>query len=501
MPCAEVEAPSCARSRGEIDRPRVAAWFEAAGHAAVRIVVAPLGAGKTLALKHYAARHPERVAYVRVPAGADRAALQRMLDDSRPADEVILDGADRAAPEAYQELVDDIAEGAVRPRLILAGRSRRRLHAHALLARGLATAFQAVDLAFDSAELAALADAFEVAHDEHDIAQLLHDTEGWPVAAQWIVRDAAETGRRLRDAFNRWCERNGHLLLEFVSSERHEDADAFASFQRLLRGGGEDRFELDRLEQVGLPLVRTRSAVRPYRILARLSAPAGSAEPETAATSVARLMMLNVLGRFRCEIGGRPVVFARRRDEHVFVFVALAAEGRTTRERLLQAFWPGTDRRVAAQGLRITLSRIRRSISEAVPDIDPRRYFDTAGDIRLDLTAVAVDARRFMDHVEQGRLDDAIGAVEGAKHHYRSAHRIYRDHLLAMEAPERCFARDAESLRRNNVFALTRLTELYAALGDLATAREYARELIACNAEDARRHALEAFAEADAATA
>ena len=86
-------------------------------------------------------------------------------------------------------------------------------------------------------------------------------------------------------------------------------------------------------------------------------------------------MTLNAFGRFRCEIGGRPVTFSRRRDQQVFTYVALTPDRRATREHLLEAFWPGLSHAVASQGLRTTLSHIRRAIAQAAPGTDPERYF------------------------------------------------------------------------------------------------------------------------------
>ena len=157
---------------------------------------------------------------------------------------------------------------------------------------------------------------------------------------------------------------------------------------------------------------------------------------------------------------------------------------------MLDAFWTGIDHRTAAQGLRTTLSRIRRAIADVSPGFDAEGYFSTTGDLRVDRRAVAVDARRFIDHVEQGRLDDALGTTDGAKHHYRCAKRIYHDRLLASEALEPCFEVNAAALHRLYSEVLNRLTQLSAALGELETAREYARELIACKTDDARKSAL-----------
>jgi DNA-binding SARP family transcriptional activator len=232
--------------------------------------------------------------------------------------------------------------------------------------------------------------------------------------------------------------------------------------------------------------VRARVGLRPYRILARLAAPRESETTEHHAPATP-LMLLNVLGRFRCEIAGQPVTFARRRDRQLFVFVALAPDGRTSRDRLLEAFWPGVDRATACQSLRPALNRIRRAIHDAAPSVDPDRYFRTAGEVAIDTRTVAVDVRRFIDRVEQGRLDDARSSVDGAKHHYRAAHRVYADRLLAAEGAEPCLERRVDELETLYVEVLTRLTELCAATGELETARGYADELLTRNNDEVRR--------------
>jgi DNA-binding SARP family transcriptional activator len=230
--------------------------------------------------------------------------------------------------------------------------------------------------------------------------------------------------------------------------------------------------------------------LRPYRILARLAEPDANGAVREPAAPAAPIMVVNVFGRFRCEIGGRPVSFSRRRDQAVLAFVALQAGCRTSRSELLEAFWPGVNASVASQGLRTTLSRIRRAILEAAPSIEPQRYFETAGDVRVNVRTVAVDAQRFVDRLEQGRIDDVRGAAESAKHHYRVAQRIYVDRVLAADAPEPCLEAHAERYEALYLEVLTRITELHAATGDFETAREAARMLLSCNSEEARRRAL-----------
>jgi DNA-binding SARP family transcriptional activator len=472
--------------RHEIERKRVAAWFDLTEKTAVRIVCGPVGSGKTTAVRQYAARRQGRTLYTRVPQDADAAGLRRVLVEGLRAGELILDDADRMQPDVYAKFAEDICQGQIGMKLILVGRSRRRLLAQTLLARGGAAAYDPPALAFDAEEIGALAEAFGVPHDDTDVGQTLYDTEGWTVAVEWLVRDAAEGGRHLRDAFAHWRDRNGHLLLEFLENERYADPDAFESFTTLLTAApGEGRIELERLEQVGLPIARTRTGPRPYRILRRLAAAARGIPADRVSRVLPPVMMLNVLGQFRCEIAGKAVPFSRRRDQNVFVFVALAPEGYVRRETVLKAFWPGVDHRIAAQGLRTTISRIRHAIAQAAPGFDPEIYFRTASELRVESSTVTVDARRFVELIEQGRADEALGLHESARRHYRLAYATHHDRLLASEAPEPCFQRISDQLYGFYVEALNRLTQLHAAAGDLETAREYARELMACNREPA----------------
>jgi len=475
-----------------IERPRLAAWFTETQRSPVRIVCAPLGSGKTCAVQKYGDVQAGSTGYVRVPDGADAAALRGIVARGAGFAEIVLDDVDRADPHGYRALLDDITDGVIDARLVLVGRSRRRLQGHALVARGLAVACDPALLAFDAAETEALAAQMGVLHDEQDVAQLLHDTEGWALATQWLVRDAAESGRTLNDAFARWRERNGHLLLELIEQEACYEPTALAAFCRALgEGWAGSQSEAEDLEQLGLPIVRTRSGLRPYRILNRLARPAIAPHVTAAVTP---MMFVNVFGRFRCEIGGRPVAFSRRRDQQVFTYVALAPDCRTSRDDLLDAFWPGINRTIAAQGLRTTLSRIRRAVADVGPAVDPERYFETTGEVRINARTVAIDVHRFVDHVEQARLDEARGSVEGAKHHYRLAQRIYVDRLLASEASEPCLDLRAREFEKLHVEVLTRVTELHAATGDLDVARDAARALLSCNTAESRRNALSSIA-------
>jgi DNA-binding SARP family transcriptional activator len=478
-----------------VERWRAIEWFDTTSSAAARIVCGPIGSGKTFAVRQFVERSGGRAAYVRIPPRADLDHILAAIASEPSAGTVVLDDLDRADATACGMLAELILGGEIQCTLVLVGRSRRRLRAETLLARGFARACGDDVLAFDSEELQRLAAAYGVDFDDDDIAQLLHDTDGWPIAAEWLVRDAAGARRSLRDAFTHWRGPNGHVLLEFVERDGFEDAAELELFFDALRTGRPDTAsDAERLEQLGLPIVRTRNGLRPYRILARLAEPTATRSISEATTALPPIMVVNVFGRFRCEIAGRPVPFSRRRDQAVLAFVALQPGCRTSRNELLEAFWPGINHGVASQGLRTTLSRIRRAILEAAPSVDPQRYFETTGDVRVNVRAVAVDAHRFVDRIEQGRIDDVRGAPEGAKQHYRVAQRIYVDRVLAAEAPEPCLERHAGRFEALYIEVLTRITELHAATGDLEIAREAARTLLSCNSEEARRRAVACMA-------
>ena len=495
---------ACARpvSNG-VERWRALEWFDATSAVAARIVCGPIGSGKTFAVRQFVERSGGRAAYCRIPPRADLDQILAAIASEPSAGTVVLDDLDRADAAACAALAELILRSELACKLVLVGRSRRRLRAEALIARGFARACGDDVLAFDAEELQRLATAYDVDCADDDVAQLLHDTDGWPIAAEWLVRDAAEARRSLRDAFSHWRGPNGHLLLEFVERDGFEDAAALDAFFEALRTGRPEAApEAARLEQLGLPIVRTRSGLRAYRILARLAEPsANAAAPDQPGSTMPPIMSLNLFGRFRCEIAGRPVTFSRRRDQQVFAYVALEPECRTTREKLLDAFWPGINHAVAAQGLRTTLSRIRRAIADCAPSADPERYFETSGEVRINVRLVGVDAHRFIDRVEQGRIDDARSSIEGAKHHYRVAQRIYADRVLASEAPDPCLESRAGYFEALYLEVLTRVAELHAATGDFDIAREAVRALLSCNSEEARRKALTCIAAEPAATA
>jgi hypothetical protein len=393
----------------------------------VRLLCAPAGSGTTTALLEYE-RINEGVAYVVPPKRSGPTEIAAILRSCKGAREVVVDGADRIASAGFDALLKFAStEGA--PRLLLAGRERSALRVHVLVARGEAELIDASILAFDEDEILRLANNHGVAVNPDDPTQLLHDTEGWAIAVSWIVRDAARERRSLCGAFDIWIEAHGYLLREFIDSGIHEGAetecldtvlaaDSYAHVQR----------ELLRLEGLGYPIARTRSGLRPYRVLRRVAHPSSQIAPGERN----RCLTLTLFGRFSCRVGDRDVAFVRRRDRNVLIYLALAPNGRVPRADLARTFWPDVPAAIAAQGVRTTLCRLRRAIAAAA-DTDADLYLRSGAVVALDFENVAVDARRFSEHAERGRVADERDETDNAHRHYKFAERVYAGDLLRSE--------------------------------------------------------------------
>jgi hypothetical protein len=444
----------------EIVRGRLLRSMAARADLPVRFICGPIGSGKTTVLRQYV-RQMERGRYIRIAPGTTAAELRGILDAAADATEIVVDDLDAAEPAAVAALIADLAVGdAHYPPLILAGRARSHLHVQKLLARGLAVTFDGGDLAFDHFEIEDLADRLEIAYEPDDVTELAQATEGWTIAVTWILREASRARAGLRGAFERWSDQHADLLIEFIAESLDGDPALRQTFFGAIGAESQPTDEtLRQLELAGCPITRFRTRMRPHRIFHLLSrSPEHKREREAVAASCEPLA-LTLLGRFSCTIGGRQIAFARRRDQNVLIFIALTREGRATREELLEAFWPGVSRTVASQGLRTTLSRLRRAIAEAA-QADVERYLQIDANIALVLEDVVVDARRFVEHVELGRIADVRGDSASARRHYRAACGLYKDRLLiseAIEAPLRHHVDDFEALFRST---LTRLDQL-----------------------------------------
>lgn len=402
-----------------------------------RILSAPTGWGKTIALRSHVGRFESPGAYTSVTFGDTFETIKDRIERVDPAFEIAIDDADLFERDEAAKCSDYIALERKNRRFLIAGRTRERLPGAELIASGDAILIDPRDLAFSVREATELADAYACRRRHEDIDQIVSETDGWPLAIEWILRFAAYDGFPLYEAYPLWRRRHARHLVSYVASRCRRDGDAFVEFMRLASSPSSDPCQEDwnRFEALGFPIVRSRDSVRPLRFFVDLQPTDDSRQ-----TSRIPTLRFKLFGRFRCSIDGRELAFKRRRDRHVFSFVALAPDGFISREALLKAFWPDSDHTVAAQNLRTTLSRIRQSIADIVESKNVDRYFRTDRDICIDLKNATIDTRRFDEHVRWARSEEARGEHATARHHYAAAERLYEDRLLSSEPVETCFS-------------------------------------------------------------
>jgi hypothetical protein len=445
----------------------------AASDAPVRFLTGPLGSGKSAALQAYA--ESTGVPLISIEPGGTADDLAASLRSVRTAREVAIDGADTLAPDALERLTAVLEDAHAQRRYLIAGRSRRLLRVQRLVALGIADWFDAELTVLTRDDVRALAVELGIEPNDTDIDQLHYDTDGWPIAVRWVLRYAGRNGRTLRGAFDGWCRSEGQLLRELVSDAVGEAADAVdaGAYERLLAGkavSGTDAL-LERLDACGMPVVRARTGRRPYRVLLRLGEQPGDAPADGEGAGA---LVIKLFGQFSCEIDGRRLIFARRRDQNVLAYVALAAGAAVSRAELMRVFWPDAGAAVASQGLRTSLCRLRRTIAQAA-GIEAEAYLTINHTIALNLRRVTIDTRRFVERVELARREEERGNLARAREHCSIAERLYAGDLLASEAVEPPLHRHVAELAQTFDTILTRLVDLHIAHGD-----PIAAERIAC---------------------
>lgn len=439
-----------------IGRPRVTQALAGSGGAPLRLLCAPIGGGITTALRDYAATG-DRVALLSASPEQTADDLRKALRGCAGAREVLIDDADRLTREAFDAA---LAFGlrARAPRLLLAGHARSRLRVHTLVASGDAELLDAGALAFMPAETAQIAAELGVDADASDIAEMVHQTDGWPVVVSWVLRDAAKDRRSLCGAFDVWADANGHLLREFIDAAIGEDGAAeAAALERVSAASSYDDVqpELARLDLFGYPVVRTRQGLRPYHVLRRIA----TRLHQSRRTDAGGRLVLTLLGHFSATVGERAIAFMRRRDRNVLIYLALAPGGTVSRAELASIFWPGVTPALSSQGIRTTLSRLRHAIAGA-SGRDAEQYLRCGALVALDLDRVSVDARRFAEHATQARLAEERGDVASAYHHYAFAARFRGADLLRSEAIEPALEPFVERYRQLAAEVAERLSAL-----------------------------------------
>jgi tetratricopeptide (TPR) repeat protein len=479
---------------GGIARARISEWLARHVDVPLRLLAAPTGAGKTSAIASYLPQAARPVAYLalnpettpeqlrsRLAAALDASAVPQSLDDLLPVlaaaapREIALDDVDRATAEARDELTALVTMAPPGISFIFAARSCAAFGARRLLARGLAVALDASDLAFNAADVTALCAQLEVGHSPAAVARLLEDTEGWPIVASWAIRECAATKQHLDGAYDRWRRDHRREFAEFLDEELRAAGEYYRAAFRTLVAGNEpgERARLAALEARGLFVYARGDDYVAYRVARQLeveSIPAAG----TVAPQPASLLVVRMLGRFEIDIEGRRIEWIRRREAQIFKYLLLKPGGSATRSELRDVFWPDAEPQLATQSLRTASSNIRKAIAAVVGYGDVERYFSSRGDIAVNLENAVIDVRRFTAHIADGDAALDRNRSQEAFAHYRAAESLYSGELLSGEYPEPWYAPRAEMYKSLYIGVLERLAEHHADAGHARQARDYA---------------------------
>jgi DNA-binding SARP family transcriptional activator len=495
-----------------IDRPRVTSWLNRNADLPLRLVTAPAGFGKTTAIAHYLANANDGAAYLKIAQGESSALFWAragsMLEmqpipasyeeflarlNGRAACELTIDEFDRAAPALLSEFNEIVCDSPACVRLIYVGQSRIAIDAERMITQGFAGALDAGDLAFDALEIARLAGLYGVRFSEDDVAELLAESDGWPIVIAGAMREATTRSSDLAGAFDIWCSQGGRHFAGYIASVlRHTSEFHRSAFRSAMRATEplERSDQLAMLEARGL-FVRYRDGrYEPMRVARRFFA--DESRPEPGLQTTVPMMMVRMFGRFEASIEGDPVEWIRRRDQQVFKYLLLKPDGTATRNEMRDAFWPQTESHQAMQSLRTAASNIRKAIAGVVGGELVDRYFFTRGnEIVVNLSNVVIDVRRFNAHTHDGDAQLERGNTREAMAHYRAAEDLYGGELLCGEYPEPWYAPRAEMYKAAFSTVLERLAELYHEEGDGRHAREYAARVLESQPQNLRMRHLQ----------
>lgn len=437
-----------------ISRARLLSWLERHAAVPLRAVVAPPGFGKSVLLAEYCARNPEcrYVVIGRLRRVTDRLPmiLCERLDlpaesglsvesaiaalRALPPCEIAIDEIDALRSEDAEALAQIVAQGPSHVRIILAARSRERIADPRRLLDGTTATLCADQLTFNAAEVAELAALLGVEAQAQHVAQILRESDGWPLVVAAATRLAADLGRSLADAHNLWCEERGITLREMVLADARDDELGPALLRLCGSESLVDADELQSLERAGLYVLRTATGC------ALLRAVSAVFNPHAGSIDVAQLpdvapMFVQLLGEFEVRIGGRRIEWVRRKDAALFKYLLLEPLGRVSRDELCRNFWPTHDRDQAGQNLRTTCSNIRAALRRCLPESRVDLYFRSEGrDVVLRNDLAVTDLARFRSYVEAAREAMTAQRLERAAEAYEAARSLYRGPLIVEPA-------------------------------------------------------------------
>ncbi|HEY9085983.1 MAG TPA: BTAD domain-containing putative transcriptional regulator [Candidatus Tyrphobacter sp.] len=431
-------------------RERLLTWLERHGETPLRALIAPAGFGKSTLLEQYASRHPncryapigrlhrvtdrlpmilcERLGLPLESGRSVEAALAAL--DGMPECEIAIDEVDALRPEELDALAMIVLQAPPHVGVILASRSRTTIGDPRRLLDGTTAVLDASQLAFTASEVAELCDLAGVDAGDTQVAQLLRESEGWPLVVAGAIRVAAEAERNLTDAMHRWSVQRGAAFREMVVADAAASDLGPALLRRCSAEGLVSNDELHALERAGLYVRRTESGYGLLRAVAAAFDVRGDGS-DLSMLPDATPIFARLLGEFEVRIAGRRVEWVRRKDALLFKYLLLDPLGRASRADLCEVFWPTHDRQQAAQNLRTTCSNVRSALRRCLPDSRVDLYFQADGrDITLRNDLAVTDLARFLAHVAAAREAMAEQRLDRAVEAYEAARALYRGPLI-----------------------------------------------------------------------
>src|SRR3984957_12815159 len=344
-------------------------WLRRFKNVPVRFLIAPPGFGKTMVILGYLRHCAINGFECSLPPGSSPTtiwnAIARALEiksgirsheelcraiEARAPLELALDCEDVLAAEgaaAILHLIDDLPEQAS---LLIGCRSRTAFQVGRLVSEGAAVLCDAERLAFNAAEIRQVAEACGVPFAHADIFRMLNATDGWPQVVSGALRKASEDRCSFAHALRNWRLHHGHLFNEFVTEASARASGREGNLVLKLMNGShlDDLMQLQTLEAQGLFVIHTSDGFRPLRPLSRIGLDDRAGGPRQATSP----LQVHMFGWFFAEIDRQPIKWIRRRDRHIFEYVALQRNDHASRTEITQVFWPGGPGHLVAQSLR-----------------------------------------------------------------------------------------------------------------------------------------------------
>jgi hypothetical protein len=473
-------------------RQQVIDWLKRHADVAVRLLVAPPGFGKSTALSTYASTpSPCRRLYVTLDArgtwksltasiaaglgagasaGGDAAAL---LAAAAPL-EIIIDDGHLAAGDLLAKLNELIADLPPNVFFIVASQRRDIFDVGTLFARGLIAVCDHALLALDAGDARALFAADQIDVSAAAIELLVARCAGWPPAIAGTIGEMRHQRQPLDAAYERWRCNWSVPAIDLVTTllARVPAAQRAAARRHFAQGEPLDQDTLAVLHRCGF-FVRFEAGT--FEIMPWVE----DLYPATQSLAAELpLLAIELFGRFTAKVAGVPIVWARRRDQHIIKYLLLRPQGSVTRTELADVFWPEMPRPLAMQNLRTACSTIRRAIGNVVGMRHVDNYLIAGQRLILNRAAISCDVDRFRRHVALAQADDAAGLFSAAIAHLRSAEQLYGRGLFEGDISEPLFFDATQELAAVYAGVLARLNAALIERGSPILGQTYAAKAL-----------------------